>query len=215
MPCPLCHDRRGRRACPALGQPICSICCGTKRQVEVQCPRDCVYLACAREHPPAAIIRQRQQDIGLLTHYMRDLNEAQSELFFVLSACLQRYEPADLQSLIDDDVAEAAAALAATAETASRGVIYEHQPASLSGRRLAATIKPLLAEAGKGGGGTFERDAAVVLRRTEEAARDVRRVEPTNRRAFIDLLSRLTGTPAGQPADRPTAVAEQPRLIVP
>src|SRR5258705_8050871 len=98
--CPLCRDRRGRRACPALGESICSICCGTKRLVEVPCPSDCGYLASAREHPPAVVVRQRQKDLGLLAHFMRDLNEAQSELFFLLSAGLERYQPADLQPLI-------------------------------------------------------------------------------------------------------------------
>lgn len=215
MPCPLCRDRRGRRVCPALGQPICSICCGTKRLVEVQCPRDCVYLASAREHPPAVVVRQRQQDAGLLAHFMRDLNEAQSELFFVVSTCLQRYAPVNLQSLIDDDVAAASAALAATAETASRGVIFEHQPASPSASRLAMILKPVLVEAGKGGGGAFERDAAVVLRRIEEAARDVRRLEPANRRAFIDLLDRVTGTLDDRLADQVKAEPDPPRLIIP
>jgi len=74
MSCPLCRDRRGRRACPALGESICSICCGTKRLVEVPCPSDCGYLASAREHPPAVVVRQRQKDLGLLAHFMRDLN---------------------------------------------------------------------------------------------------------------------------------------------
>jgi class 3 adenylate cyclase len=39
--------------------------------------------------------------------------------------------------LNDDDVADAAGALAATFETAARGVIYEHAPESLVARRLA------------------------------------------------------------------------------
>jgi len=58
--------------------------------------------------------------------FTRDLSQAQSQLFFVLNTFLQRYEPSELQPLIDEDVAEAAAALAATAETASRGLIYDH-----------------------------------------------------------------------------------------
>ena len=57
--------------------------------------------------------------------FTRDLSQAQSQLFFVLNTFLQRYEPSELQPLIDEDVAEAAAALAATAETASRGLIYD------------------------------------------------------------------------------------------
>jgi hypothetical protein len=185
--------------------------------VEVQCPSDCVYLASAREHPPAAVVRQRQRDLGLLAHFVRDLSEAQSQLFFLVGACLQRYEPADLQPLIDDDVADAAASLAATAETASRGLIYDHRPASFSADRLAATLKPLLAEAGKNGGSPFDRDAAVVLRRIEEATRDVRRFDPSNRRAFVDLLGRLTRQPDELPpvSGALSPDSDPPRLIVP
>ena len=122
---------------------------------------------------------------------MRDLNEQQSELFFLISTFLVGYDPPALQPLIDDDVVEAAAALAATFETSARGVIYEHHPASFPAERLAAALRPLLAEVGQQGGTPFERDAAVVLRRIEEASRGVREVDQGNRRAFLDLLGRV------------------------
>ena len=191
MFCPLCGTRRARRGCPALGKQICAVCCGTKRLVQIQCPSDCAWLASAREHPPAAVVRQQQRDLGLLVPFMRDFGERQSQLFFLVTTFLMHYKPPELQPLIDDDVAEAAAALAATFETAGRGVIYEHRPASLPAERLVSALKPVLAEAGKGGGSAFERDAAVVLRRAEEAARGIRATDQDNRRAFLDLLSRV------------------------
>ena len=119
-----------------------------------------------------------------------------------------------LQPLIDDDVREAAAALAATFETASRGVIYEHRPASLPAERLVTQLKPMLAEAGKGGGSSFERDAAVVLRRVEEAAREARALEPENRRVWLEIVGRvISKAPAQDEAS--SAAPEEPRLIVP
>jgi hypothetical protein len=160
--------------------------------VQIQCPSDCGYLAAAREHPSAAIVRQHQRDLGTLMHAMRDLNERQSQLFLLVATALVRYQPPELQAIVDDDVTEAAAALAATFETASRGLIYEHRPASLPAERLAATLKPLLVEAGAGGGSSFERDAAVVLRRFEEAARELRAADTDNRRALLDLLARIS-----------------------
>jgi hypothetical protein len=211
--CPLCGTRRARRGCPALGKQICAVCCGTKRLTQIQCPSDCAYLASAREHPPAAAVRQQQHDLGLLLQFMRDLNQRQSQLFFLIATFLARYEPPALQPLIDDDVREAAAALAATFETAARGVIYEHRPASLSAERLMSSLKPLLAEAGKGAGSSFERDAGVVLRRVEEAARDARAREPDNRRVLLDVIGRVIATtPADMAEAQPTA---EPRLIVP
>lgn len=42
--CVYCHDRKGKRPCPALGGLICSQCCGEHRVVRVACPADCQYL---------------------------------------------------------------------------------------------------------------------------------------------------------------------------
>ena len=180
--------------------------------MQIQCPRDCAWLAIARDHPPAAVVRQQQRDVGRLVPFMRDLSERQSQLFFLISTFLVRYEAPELQPVIDDDVTEAVAALAATFETAARGVIYDHRPASLSAERLASALKPLLAEAGKGGGSAFERDAAVVLRRVEEAARDVRPNDPRNRRAFLDLLGRVIAKHPRRDADPPPNAPERNRL---
>ena len=191
MVCPLCGTRRARRGCPALDKQICAVCCGTKRLVQIRCPSDCAWLATAREHPPAVIVRQQQRDIGLLVQFIRDLSEQQSRLFFLITTFLARYDAPELQAPIDEDVIEAMAALAATFETASRGLIYDHRPASVLAERLTTALKPVLAEAGKGAGASFPRDAAVVLRRLEEAVRDVRALEENNRLAFLDLLRRV------------------------
>ena len=149
--CPLCGEQKARRACPALGKQICAVCCGTKRLTQIACPSDCVYLAVAREHPPAVAVRRQQHDVAALVRYMRDLSERQSQLFFLIVTFLLRYQPPELHPLIDEDVAEAMGALAATFETAARGVIYEHRAASLSAERLVSGLKPLLAEAGQAG----------------------------------------------------------------
>jgi hypothetical protein len=219
--CPLCGQRKARRTCPALGQQICAVCCGTKRLVQIQCPADCAYLTTAREHPPAAVVRRQQHDVGLLMQFMRDLNQRQSQLFFLVNRFLVRYQPPELHPLLDDDVVEAADALAATLETSARGVIYEHRPASLPAERLMGALKPLLAESGGQRGGTpFERDAAFVLRRIAEAARGVRAGDAGNRRAFLDLLGRvITGTAGTDDNEdaRASGAGEQdpPRLIIP
>jgi hypothetical protein len=225
MKCPLCGRQKARRACPALGRQICAVCCGTKRLTEIHCPADCPYLASAREHPPAATLRRQQRDVGLLVHVMRDLNTRQSELFLLVLTFLTRHESAELpvvpnaatalgwERIVDDDVADAASALAATFETASRGVIYEHRPSSRPAAHLVTELKPVLAEARKGAGSSFERDAAVVLRRLEEAVRDVRAEDRTDPRAFLALLGRVI---TQAPADEGSPPAATPsRLILP
>jgi len=191
------------------------VCCGTKRLSEIACPPDCVYLATAREHPPAAAVRQQQRDVALLVEATRDLNERQAQLFLLAAMLLLQYQPPALQPLIDDDVIEAAAALAATYDTAAKGLIYEHRPPSLPAERLVQAVKPRFAEAGQRGGSAFERDAAVVFRQIGDVATRVRQLEPDNRHAFLDLIRRTIRQPAENKDERPDAPADPPRLIVP
>lgn len=215
MLCPLCGSRRGRRGCPAVGKDICAVCCGTKRLVEIACPADCSWLAGAREHPPAVAVRQQQRDVGLLVQFLRDFSRRQSQLFLLVATFLVRYEPPEFQALIDEDVAEAAGAMAATFETESRGVIYEHRPASLPAERLATALRQVLAAAGKGAGSAFDRDAAVVLRRVQEGVREASTLDPGNRRAFLALLGRVISKAADAEAEAAAAGPEPSRLIVP
>jgi hypothetical protein len=216
--CPLCGNRRARRGCPALGQQICAVCCGTKRLVDINCPADCAWLASAREHPPAAVVRQQQRDRTLLTPLMLDFTERQAELFFLLARFLVRYEPPELQPLRDEDVEEGMGALASTFETAARGVIYDHRAASLPAERLSSALKPALADIGRRFGSAFERDAAAVLRRIATLAHDVRALEPANRRAFLELLRRIVSAvpdPDGEKAEGGGEPPRPPSLIVP
>ena len=81
--------------------------------------------------PPAAARRRASRCSSCAISTSGSRSSSSSSATF-----LARYEAPELQPLIDDDVAEAMAALAATFETASRGVIYEHRPASLPAERL-------------------------------------------------------------------------------
>lgn len=170
-----------------------------------------MYLAAAREHPPAAVVRQQQQDYTVFVKALADFNRRQAQLFLAINTVIARYEPPELQVVIDDDVIDAAAALAATYETASRGVIYEHRAATPSGERLAAAIRAMLREVEGSGGSAFERDVAVVLRRVEQTARTA----GNDSRAYFKLLDRLLSR-RDEPAEAsPSKAEEAPRLILP
>ena len=97
----------------------------------------------------------------------------------------------------DDVVRDTARALAATYDTASKGIIYEHQPSSPSAVRLARELKPLLE--GKDGRGPVanERDLVEVLRRVERAATEARKAIEGNAHAYLDLLGRLMRSSSG------------------
>lgn len=191
MLCPLCQTRKVRRHCPALGRQICSVCCGTKRLTEIACPSDCVYLASAKAYPAAAVKRQRERDGSVLIPLLHGLSESQSHLFLFLLPIVARQRGTDLVSATDDDIAEGAAALAATYETALRGVIYEHRAPTLPAQRFGTAVTEQLSELLKNAPSSAERDLAVVLRRLERGAREVRRTLGEGKTAFLDLVGRV------------------------
>lgn len=213
MTCPLCGTRKAKRSCPALGREICAVCCGTKRLVEIACPATCPYLASAREHPPAAAARQHQHDLEVLLRAVRDLNKRQSELFVLGLTFLRSYQP-EFHRPIDADVGEAASALAATYETAARGVIYEHRPPSPPAERLFAALKPVFDQAGARGGTAFEREASVVLRRIEATVKEAQKLDAKTDRAFLEWAERVSRK-YDSDTRSPDEPAESGRLIVP
>lgn len=222
MVCPLCRTRKARRTCPAVGQVICAVCCGTKRLSEIACPADCVYLTSAREHPAAVVRRQQERDIAILLPTIQHLTERQYQLFFLFQTVIARHTPEGFARLVDDDVAEAAAALAGTLETASRGVIYEHATQSLLAQRLMGEFKGLLAELGQQGAKIYDGEAAIVLRAIEEGARSVRRATDGTDAAYLTVMGRLlrkNGAGAsqseGEEPARPAAARPGSTLILP
>src|SRR5678816_789101 len=158
MSCPICRTRKPRRAWPALQQTICPVCCGTKRLTEIQCPDDCVYLTSAREHPAAVVKRQQEHDVAILLPTLQGLTERQHQLFFLFQSVIARHTPEGFSRLLDDDVAEAAGAVAATLETAARGVIYEHAAPSLPGQKLARELTATLADIKQHGARVFDHE---------------------------------------------------------
>lgn len=192
MQCHECRARPARRHCPAVGRSICTRCCGTKRQVEIQCPDSCSYLLASRQHPPSAERRQAEFDAAIMSPVVAGLTPGQERILTRLVVAVAAF-PADLlMPLADADVGEAARALAATYETVARGVIYEHRAESAGARRLAATIGRSLAELERRSPAGFAADAVLVLRRLERAARDAGRHPAGGVSALCALLGRVS-----------------------
>lgn len=213
MTCPLCRQRKARRDCPALGQTICPVCCGTKRLVEIACPATCPHLAAAREHPAAVVRRQQEQDVARILPSIERLTERQYQLFFVFHTAIAQHKPDGLVRLLDDDVAEAARTMAATLETASRGVIYEHAAQTLPAQRLAGALASVLADLRSHGAKVYDGEAAVVLRAIAQGARDVRDTGggPT---AYLELNARLLQANRGGAQASAAAEAPPPSPII-
>jgi hypothetical protein len=127
--CQRCGQRRARRACPALHADICTICCGTEREVSISCPLECEYLreAHLREKPlPVDPKDTVEPDVDVSEDFIRQHEEL---LLFAIYSLVQ----AALRTpgAVDTDALEALDALIKTQRTAESGLIYESHPDNL------------------------------------------------------------------------------------
>ena len=127
MPCPICNTRKAKRFCPAKAGSICSICCGTEREVTIDCPSDCSYLAGSRRYD---FERRRVEKSELPfpeTSVPSSLvNENQKLLLHLgYAICLFARDHSDLT---DSDIIESTKALAETHRTLETGLYYEQPP---------------------------------------------------------------------------------------
>jgi len=60
LSCSICQTRKEKRFCPALHERICAQCCGTEREVSIDCMPDCAYLLQARQHEKPRTIEELQ-----------------------------------------------------------------------------------------------------------------------------------------------------------
>lgn len=207
--CPLCGARKARRACPALGREICAVCCGSKRLVEIACPSDCGWLRAAEQHPPAVTQKRQERDLAFIYGALGDLSERQARVLLCLQAFTKQHAPSALPPLLDRDVAEAAASLASTFETAAKGILYEHQAASVPAQRLVADLKRGLDELARAERATPDRDTAAALRMMEKLAREAASRLGEGDRSYLELVDRVM-----KPA-RGAGPQEEKRVIVP
>lgn len=205
--CPLCHKRPAKRSCPARGEEICPVCCATRRLVEIPCPDDCRYLESGQRHPAAVVRKQIDADVGVLMSTIGRLSEQQLQLFFVLQSVVLSHQPGGLAALKDEDVAMAAAALAASLETASKGVIFEETTGSVVAEGLRRALKPVIDEVTRSGGSRVEREVAAVLRGMERGGRHEGNLIPAGDTSYLELVARVF-------QQRPPRAAEPPKPLI-
>jgi hypothetical protein len=206
--CPLCQKRPAKRGCPALVHDICTVCCATKRLVEIRCTEDCRHLEAAQRHPAAVVKRQIDHDVSRLMASVGRLSEQQLQLFFLMQSMVLSYQPAGLARLVDSDVALAAGALANQLETASKGVIFEEATSSIVAEGLRRAMKPVIEEITKGGGSRAEREVAIVLRAMERGAKHEGGHIADGEKAYLDLVGRVfqQRPEAARPPEKPLIV---------
>lgn len=210
MKCPLCESRKAKRFCPAKAAQICPVCCGTKREVEIDCPSNCVYLHAGREYesnkhartvlPPPRTGRLWEPSF-LRAHYPLMMGVSQ------VIVAVRRNSP----ELADSDVQATFDALLQTFNTLDKGIYYDSAPERLIQRELYQALKEffdrpaesrVIAEARP-----TTRQILDALQFMKELSAEIILPRPKSR-AFLDHIE-------GIARDFARNQAEEPKLIVP
>ena len=125
MVCAICKTRRARRPCPGVRGEICSLCCGTEREVTVDCPLDCEFLIEARRHErPAELEAEKipNRDIRVTDQF---LSEKQELVTFLAHSLAEAGLGA---RAVDPDIRSALDGLVRTYRTLQSGLQYQSVP---------------------------------------------------------------------------------------
>jgi len=143
--CPICEKRKPARFCPAKGEKICAVCCGTEREVTVDCPSDCSYLVAAHRYEDEHQ-RSLPADTPLLEENIpQDIVYTHQQLMAALAFSIAKF-CAVQPTAVDTDVLVAIQALAQTYKTLSSGIIYEKPPDAPLPRELYAALIAFITE---------------------------------------------------------------------
>jgi len=190
MKCKLCGTRKPRRYCPGIAGDICSICCGNEREVSINCPLDCPYLAEARQHDKLPLLDPKEipnQDVRVSEEFLRE----HEPLLIYLGAKLLEVS-LDTSGAVDSDVREALETLTRTYRTLESGLYYESRPDNLVAaaihQKMQGAVQELRKELSEKGS-TSVRDAEILgvlvfLQRVELSQNNGR----PRGRAFLDYL---------------------------
>ncbi len=212
MSCPICEKRKAERFCPAKGEKICAVCCGTGREVTIDCPSDCSYLVAAHRYEDGHQ-RSLPPDTPLLDEKIpQDIVYTHQQLMAALAFSIAKFCAAQ-PATVDADVLAAIQALAQTCKTLSSGIIYEKPPDAPLPRELYAALVTFLAEIKKqqaeraSSAGFKDSDLFFLLVFLYRMGLLRTNGRPRSRR-FIEFLR-------GQFPQAPELHREEPRIIVP
>lgn len=186
LPCPICENRPPKRFCPAKGAVICAVCCGTEREVTIDCPSDCRYLKASRQKD----LERREVDRSKIPFPDSKISPSfvidRQKLLLALSYSLCS-AARDNHLVADPEVLASLEALAETYKTLSSGIYYEKAPDLRVQRELYEALKLALEE--------FKKTTA-----QESAGLSVRDSEIRDALIFLTQLgvARSNGRPKGR-----------------
>jgi hypothetical protein len=212
MLCPICNKRKAERFCPAKGERICAVCCGTEREVTIDCPVDCAYLIAAQKY-------ERQQnkavpesevpypDVEISPALIHENRAVISGLAFAILR-----SAADQSGTVDQDAFTALNALVETYRTLGLGIYYEKPPAGGPPLAIYTGVKKFIEEFGqqltqqRSGAQLKDRDIFFFLLFLLRVGRQQTSGRPRSR-MYLEFLRGQFPQVAAQ--------AEPPRIIVP
>ena len=140
MSCPICEKRKAKRFCPARAESICSQCCGTEREVTIDCPSDCPHLVASRQYDLERKDIDWSKGPFAQTKFRRSVVAELGGLIDALARsicqCANEHRP-----LTDLDAQAAIESLAETYRTLSSGLYYERPPDYAYQRELYLKLK--------------------------------------------------------------------------
>ncbi len=145
MACPICNKRKPKRQCPARAENICSICCGTEREVTVDCPSDCAHLVASREYDLTRLEYDWAKAPFAEVKFQRSFAEEHESLLIEIDYAICRFA-ADHREVVDTDALAALQTLAETYRTQASGIIYEKPLDYPLQRALYESLKAAIAD---------------------------------------------------------------------
>ena len=145
-PCPICQKRKAERFCPAKGESICAVCCGTEREITLDCPADCSYLIAAHRYEHEHRKPLAESDIPFPDiRFQPDLIYERQPLITGLGYTIVKFA-AEHRGVTDRDALDALTALAETYRTLASGIYYEKPPSAPLANGLYGALGSFLQE---------------------------------------------------------------------
>lgn len=145
MLCPICNKRKAKRWCPAHGETICSVCCGTEREVTIDCPSDCDYLKASRDYELTRLEFDPSKlpfpEVKFTNSFARNYAILLVEIDHALCLFASQH-----REVVDADVFAVLQTLAETYRTQTSGLIYEKPIDYALQRSLYEELKKAIAE---------------------------------------------------------------------
>ncbi len=145
MSCPICSKRKPQRYCPAKVETICAVCCGTEREVTIDCPADCPYLIAAHRYEEEHRKPLEFADIPFPNvSFPRDVIHEHENVIVGLGLTILKFA-ATHPDTTDAAALQALRALAEDTRTLTSGIYYEKPPNAPLPRALYEELTKFLA----------------------------------------------------------------------